>query len=111
MPFSKFLFLGFFSPHPPPRSFFPFLYVSNYKTRSFYFRRAGALAAASGDTAVGGTPPSPSAPPGFCLPGAGASQECWKCDALNSCARPASLSALGEVQGVRPKCMAHSWLE
>lgn len=64
MPFSKFLFLGcFFPPSPCFVGFFPpFLYISNYKTRSFYFSsRRDVQSKPSVDDSVGGTPPSRSA--------------------------------------------------
>lgn len=53
-------------PPPPPGLFFfflfPFLYISNYKTRSFYFSlRRNVQSQPSVDDSVGGTPPSPSA--------------------------------------------------
>lgn len=47
---------------PLPPYFFPFLYVSNYKTRSFYFSLSrNVQSKPSVDDSVGGTPPSQSA--------------------------------------------------
>lgn len=109
MPFSKFLFLGCFSPHPPPRSFSPFPLYSQLQNKKFLSPLVPRQP--SGDAAVGGTPPSPSAP-AFCLPGAAASQERWERDALNCCARPASRALSGKSsRGVKPNCTAHSRLE
>jgi len=88
MPFSKFLFLGCF--FPPSPIFFPFLYISNYKTRSFYFSLCRSVQSTLGVAdSVGGTPPSPSArrrwqpwrdKEGFCLPkGATSHERCETC--------------------------------